>query len=70
MGKEEKEIQVHELYKGINNSINKIDDNMGYEYFALAVSKVLKEEYGSHLFYAFMEVLSEDLSSTEDTEIE
>lgn len=65
MSKEEKEIQVHELYKRINNSINKIDESMSYEYFALAVSKVLKEEYGSHLFSRFIKVLSKDLSSTE-----
>lgn len=67
MGKKEKEKekQVHELYERINSSINKIDDSMSYEYFALAVSKVLKEEYGSHLFSRFIKVLSEDLSSTE-----
>ena len=49
------------LAKGINKAIIKIDDSMGYEVFALAVGKILKDEYGKHNFKAFMEVLHKDL---------
>lgn len=49
------------LAKAIDKAIVKIDDSMSYEDFALAVGKILKEEYGSHLFGKFMEVLHKDL---------
>lgn len=49
------------LAKGINKAITKIDDSMSYKDFALAVSKVLKDEYGQHNFGPFMEVLHKDL---------
>jgi len=50
-----------ELSKQINKAIIKIDDSMSYGDFALAVSKILKDEYGQHNFKAFMEVLHKDL---------
>ena len=49
------------LAKGINKAIIKIDDSMSYEDFALAVGKILKDEYGSHNFGPFMEVLHKNL---------
>lgn len=49
------------LAKAIDKAMIKIDDSMSYEDFALAVGKILKEEYGSHLFGKFMEVLHKDL---------
>ena len=49
------------LAKGINKAIIKIDDSMSYKDFALAVSKVLKDEYGQHNFGPFMEVLHKNL---------
>jgi hypothetical protein len=45
----------------INKAIIKIDDSMGYDDFALAVSKILKNEYGQHNFKPFMKVLHKDL---------
>lgn len=45
----------------INKAIIKIDDSMSYEDFALAVSKILKNEYGQHNFKPFMKVLHKDL---------
>lgn len=53
--------QSDALAKAIDKAIIKIDDSMSYEDFALAVGKILKEEYGSHLFGKFMEVLHKDL---------
>ena len=38
-----------------------IDDSMSYKDFALAVSKVLKGEYGSHNFKPFMAELKKNL---------
>jgi len=49
------------LAKEINKAMIKIDDSMSYVDFALAVSKILKEEYGSHNYKRFMEVLNKDL---------
>jgi len=49
------------LAKAIDKAMIKIDDSMSYEDFALAVGKILKEEYGSHLFGKFMKVLHKDL---------
>ena len=49
------------LAKEIEKVIVKIDDSLSYEDFALAVGKVLKDEYGTHNFAPFMEVLHKDL---------
>ena len=50
-----------QLAKEIDKAIIKINDSMSYEDFALAVSKILKDEYGTHNFGPFMEVLHKDL---------
>lgn len=49
------------LAKAIDKAMIKIDDSMSYKDFALAVGKILKEEYGKHTFEGFMEVLHKDL---------
>jgi uncharacterized protein (UPF0297 family) len=49
------------LAKEIDKAIVKIDDSLSYKDFALAVAKVLKDEYGTHNFAPFMEVLHKDL---------
>jgi hypothetical protein len=49
------------LAKGINKEIIKIDDSMSYKDFALAVGKILRDEYGKHNFDSFMKVLHKDL---------
>lgn len=49
------------LAKEIDKAIVKIDDSLSYEDFALAVGKVLRDEYGTHNFAPFMEVLHKDL---------
>lgn len=50
-----------DLAKAIDKAMIKIDDSMSYKDFALAVGKILKDEYGSHNFAGFMEVLHKDL---------
>jgi hypothetical protein len=50
-----------DLAKQINKAIIKIDDSLSYKDLALAVSKILKDDYGKHNFKAFMEVLHKDL---------
>jgi len=45
----------------INNAIMEVDDTLSYRDFAIAVAIVLKEEYGSHNFGKFMEVLHAEL---------
>lgn len=49
------------LAKEIDKSMIKIDDSMSHQDFALAVGKILKDEYGSHNFGPFMEILHKDL---------
>ena len=49
------------LAKEIDKAMIKIDDSMSYTDFALAVGKILKDEYGSHNYKGFMEVLHKDL---------
>lgn len=45
----------------INKSMLKIDDSMSYEDFALAVAKILINEYGEHNYDPFMKVLHKEL---------
>ena len=49
------------LAKEIDKAIDKIDDSMSYEDFALAVGEVLEDAYGSHLYDKFMQVLHKRL---------
>ena len=49
------------LENTIANSIYKIDKNMSYEDFAIAVAKVLINKYGEHNFAPFMTVLHREL---------
>ena len=67
-----------QLTNAINSAMVKIDDSMSYKDFADAVANILIDEYGTHNFNPFMEVLharlgmnesineNEDLSSLED----
>jgi len=49
------------LAKEINNAIIKIDDSMSYKDFAAAVIKIMKEEYGEHLYTEFLGILQKNL---------
>ena len=46
----------------INKEMIKIDDSMGIKDFALAVAKILKEEYGSHNFEEFHNIIKKELA--------
>jgi hypothetical protein len=66
------------LANAINTAMLQIDDSMSYTDFAEAVASILIDEYGTHNFTPFMEVLNarlgmnkslnenEDLSSLDD----
>jgi len=45
------------LANAINTAMLKIDDSMSYTDFAEAVASILIDEYGTHNFAPFMEVL-------------
>ena len=49
----------------INKAIETVDENLSYKDFALAVAKILKNEYGSQNFDPFMEVLHSELGMKE-----
>ena len=72
------ESKALEVAKGINKAIVDVDDSLSYKDFAEAVAAILIEDYGTHNFGPFMEVLhaklgieeslneNEDLSSLDD----
>lgn len=45
----------------INNVIDKVDSSLSYKDFAMAVGKILKDEYGSHLYSSFVQELNKEL---------
>ena len=49
----------------INQAIDTVDESLSYQDFALAVAKILKDEYGSQNFDSFMEVLHAELDMKE-----
>lgn len=54
-----------EAAKAMNDAIETVDENLSYKDFALAVAAILKDEYGSHNFGPFMEVLHAELGMKE-----
>ena len=51
----------YKLYVLISKSIGRVDDSLSITDFALAVSKVVKEDYGSHLQDKFIKKLKSEL---------
>ena len=51
--------------KAMNDAIETVDENLSYKDFALAVAAILKDEYGSHNFAPFMEILHAELGMNE-----
>lgn len=49
----------------ISKAIETVDENLSYKDFALAVAKILKDEYGSQNFDPFMDVLHAELGMKE-----
>jgi hypothetical protein len=50
-----------ELAKQIDKAMIKIDDSMDVKDFAMAVAKILKDEYGSHNYDSFLRTLKDNL---------
>ena len=57
--------QAQSLAKLIDNAIMQVDESLSYRDFAIAVGIILKEEYGSHNFKPFMDVLYAELGIEE-----
>ena len=49
------------LYTKITDAIDSIDDSMSYKNFAEAVAIVLEQDYGKHLYDAFIKHLKSKL---------
>ncbi len=49
--------KVTSLVPLLINAIDQVDDNLSYKDFAEAIAVILTDEYGSHNFHPFMEVL-------------
>mgnify|MGYP001277764629 CR=1 FL=1 len=41
----------------INKAIDKVDDSLSITDFALAVTKIVEQEYGSHLYADFFKIV-------------
>jgi hypothetical protein len=54
-------MKTEDLSDIIKNSISKIDDNLSYEDFAIAVAKIIKDDYGTHNYKPFLTKLKEEL---------
>ena len=52
--------------KAMDQAIAGVDESLSYKDFALAVGKILKDEYGAHNFNPFMEVLHAELGINEE----
>ena len=52
--------------KAMDQAIAGVDESLSYKDFALAVAKILKNEYGAHNFNPFMEVLHAELGINEE----
>ena len=50
------------LYSMINKDIDRVDDSLSITDFALAVSKIVVDEYGSHLYDKFIKIIKKELS--------
>jgi len=48
-----------ELVKAINMDIDKIDDSLSIKDFAMAVAKILEEQYGSHNYSEFDNIIKQ-----------
>ena len=59
------ENQVSQVAKAIDNAISSVDDSLSYKVLASAVAQILKDEYGSHNFGPFMEILKGELGMKE-----
>mgnify|MGYP003962089377 CR=1 FL=1 len=46
----------------INKDIDRVDDSLSITDFALAVSKIVVDEYGSHLYDKFIKIIKKELS--------
>jgi hypothetical protein len=57
--------QAQSLAKLIDDAIMQVDESLSYRDFAVAVAIILKDEYGSHNFGKFMEVLHAELGIEE-----
>ena len=57
--------QAQSLANLINDAIMQVDESLSYRDFAIAVGIILKEQYGSHNFGKFMEVLHAELGIEE-----
>ena len=59
------ESQADLAAKAIDQAISGVDESLGYKDFAKAIATILKNEYGTHNFDPFMEVLKGELGMEE-----
>jgi len=55
--------KAYQLANILSNSIEQIDPNLSYVDLAKAVSIILKEDYGTHLYKSFIEELKNNLTN-------
>lgn len=61
------ENKAQEAAQAIDKALMSVDESLSYKDFALAVARILIDEYGQHNFMPFMEVLHAELGIKEST---
>ncbi len=59
------ENKAQEAAQAIDRALMSVDESLSYKDFALAVARVLIDEYGQHNFMPFMDVLHAELGISE-----
>lgn len=55
-------VEKNELANTLKSTIDNFDPNLSYKELAMAVADILREEYGKHLYKAFIKELQDKLS--------
>ena len=54
-------VEKNELANTLKSTIDNFDPNLSYKELAMAVADILREEYGEHLYKAFIKELQDKL---------
>lgn len=57
--------EVENLYNSFIQAMDSVDENLSNEIFADVVIKIIKEDYGSHLFETFLNKFNSELTTNE-----
>jgi len=53
--------KINQLYTLFVRDIAEVDDNLSYKIFAEVIIKIIRDEYGSHIYKPFLEIITNEL---------